>query len=491
MNAIVALSLVNIALQTGALIAALAIGSAPGWRRVRIVALLALTAGIYSMVRLVGALAPHPAELTVPLTSINYAVGALHVSVWLWYLTSDADGNWHSVPTWLRRVAVGAVAVTTIVAASGLLVDGARLYAVTIPWLGVTFVKPQLTALGVTMSAILLIVLFLYVAVTIRQTRHGVPGAAAVAAGFVVFAASGVQEVLVAAGAIDFIYLGELGFLALVVPVTGQLLRRFMDDARRLSELRAQLSDQVQAATQDRDSAREAFIAQERFAALGRIASSVGHEINNPLQYLSLNLEELRDQHLVAPSADAAEALAHSFDATERIRRIVDGMRAYARTTVPHLTPIDPREIVRSALAVERAALESLPAVVERLDSAPWVLGDEEKLVLAVANAISNSAHALDGLAGRSPQIEVRTFTAPTGEAAIEVRDNGAGFPDDLLPRLGEPFVTTRGTIGSSGLGLFVVRGIVDAHRGSLHLENARGGGALLRILLPPAPESA
>jgi signal transduction histidine kinase len=114
------------------------------------------------------------------------------------------------------------------------------------------------------------------------------------------------------------------------------------------------------------------------------------------------------------------------------------------------------------------------------------VLGDEGKLVQAVVNAIMNAVVALEHAAA-PPHLEVLTFPSPDGDAVIEVRDNGPGFPAELLPRLGEPFVTTRATVGGSGLGLFVVRGIVDAHGGLLVLENARGGGAVLRIQLPAA----
>ena len=166
-------------------------------------------------------------------------------------------------------------------------------------------------------------------------------------------------------------------------------------------------------------------------------------------------------------------------------------MRAYARTTVPQLEPLDLRDIVRAALRKVGPQLQLLPPARQRLDPTPLVLGDEGKLVQAVVNAIVNSAFALGHLAGRPPALEIRTYTAPNGEAALEVRDNGPGFPAELLPRLGEPFVTTRTSVGGSGLGLLVVRGIVDAHGGTLQLENARGGGALLRILLPPAPHPA
>jgi two-component system sensor histidine kinase RegB len=83
--------------------------------------------------------------------------------------------------------------------------------------------------------------------------------------------------------------------------------------------------------------------------------------------------------------------------------------------------------------------------------------------------------------------VEVRTRTTTGGDALIEVRDTGSGFPASVLSRLGEPFVTTQAPGEGLGLGVFIIRGVVAAHGGTLELENPRGGGACLRILLPPA----
>jgi len=491
MNAIIGLSLATLALQLGAVLTASTIARAPGWQRVRIIAYLAASAGAYSIVRLLGEALPDPARAIPVLTAANIVVAAIHLSTWLWYGFSNAQGDWSSLPLSVRRFGVGVVGFCAAAALTGNLVSDAALVTTSVPWLGVTFAHARLSLIGLVSASLVMSLLVLSLVEQARQARRGIPGARAILAGFVLFAICGAEEIGVAAGWIHFIYIGEIGYLGLVVPVTIQLLRRFRQEAGRLAELSVRLSAEFQDAEHERDLARESFVAQERFAALGRIASGVGHEINNPLQYLSLNLEELREHRLLASSSEAQEALDQSFDAADRIRRIVDGMRAYARSTVPQLAPIDPRAVVRAALKQAGPQLGQVDTVDERLGPVPHVLGDEEKLVQAVLNAVLNASSALERDASRASVLQVRTYTAPDGHAAIEVRDNGPGFPKDLLPSLGEPFVTTRATDGGSGLGLFVVRGIVDAHGGSLELENARGGGAVLRVLLPPAAQPA
>lgn len=487
MNLVLWISLFTLTLQVGAFVTALAIARAPGWQRARILAALALTAGMYSLVDLAGGLLPRSSDSSGVITSINLILAAAHISSWLWYSFADELGSWRRLPRWVRHVAAGNVALAAIVSLSGQAVLWGRSSEVRIDWLGVSFSNAPLSAAGGITVAVMLSALGVCLVEQVRQARRGVPGARWIVAGFVFFAICGVEEALVAAGVVPFIFLAEVGFLGLVVPVTAQQLRRFIEDAHRLADLSSRLSAEVRTATHERDAAREALAAQERFAALGRIAGGVGHEINNPLQYLSLNLEDLRDRHLANAPPAATEAIQHAFEASDRIRRIVDGLRAYAPSTAPRLEVVDPRDVVLSSLRVAGPRLRHLPAVRPRFDPVPRVLADEGKLVQALVNALVNASIAVGKAQPSAAEIDVRTYTAPAGDAVIEVRDNGPGFPRDLLPRLGEPFVSTRVTTGGTGLGLFVIRGIVDAHGGVLELENARGGGAILRMRLPAA----
>jgi signal transduction histidine kinase len=484
---VLGLALFTLALQAGAAVIAFAIARAPGWRRARILGALAVTAGAYSLMDLVFGLATRTATTSGLNTSINLVVGAAHVSAWVWYSFADADGSWRAMPRWVRGLALGNLGLAALVSLSGQAVAWGALNSVSVPWLGISFASAPLSTLGTLAVAVILSTLFVCLLEQVRKARLGVPGAGPIVAGFVFFMLCGVEEAAVAAGWFEFIYLAEIGYLGLVVPVTAQLLRRFIDDAHRLTDLSSRLTAEVRTATHERDAAREALAAQERFAALGRIAGGVGHEINNPLQSLTLSLEELRDQHMADAPPAAMEALAQSFEAADRIRRIVDGLRAYAQASPPRLEAIDPRDVVLSALRVAGPRLRDVPEVRPRLDPVPRVLADEGKLVQAVVNALVNASLAVTGQPGRASAIEVHTYTGQAGDAVIEVRDNGPGFPTQLLPRLGEPFVSTRVASGGTGLGLFVVRGIVDAHGGRLELENARGGGAVLRLRLPAA----
>jgi len=101
-----------------------------------------------------------------------------------------------------------------------------------------------------------------------------------------------------------------------------------MNDARQLERVNLQLSHEVAERTQERDQARFALQEQERLAVLGRLAAGVGHEVNNPLQYVRQSLDELQ-LHLSSASVEAREALTDVRDGVERIRRVVEGLRVY------------------------------------------------------------------------------------------------------------------------------------------------------------------
>lgn len=487
MNVIVAISLISFALHLAATLTLLALARAPGWGRLRLVALIAGTAGAYSLANLIAWSMERTFDAVQLMGEVNLVAAAAHVSVWLWYTFADSTGRWSSVPRRMQALAVLTFVVPAAVSASGTMMTDDPMRVVDVPALGVRFSITHTSASASVAMTILLVALGLCLVEHIRRYRAGVPGMGAQVAGFAVFFFCAAEEVLVTVGAIDFIFLVELGFLAIVLPVALQMLERIVGDAQRLQVLTAALSDQVEVAHEERDAAREALVAQERFAAVGRIAGDVGHEINNPLQILSLSLEELRAVPSVTADAAAAEIVDFAVVASERIGKIVAGLRTYALPGESTLERLSPSEIVRGALAAARAALPQLPDVQLDLGEAPDVLGDRARLQQAIGHALSNAARAVAAMPAGTGRVELRTRRAAAGDVLIEVRDNGAGFPAAVRSRLGEPFVRTQPSGEGSGLGLFIIRGIVAAHGGMLELENSRGGGAVLRILLPPA----
>jgi CheY-like chemotaxis protein len=150
------------------------------------------------------------------------------------------------------------------------------------------------------------------------------------------------------------------------------------------------------------------------------------------------------------------------------------------------VTRLDVRDVVRSALRVGAPQWHEGVTVEADYGAVPMVVGNEGRLVQVVLNPLVNGAQAM--LHAGNPArrtLHVRTYTSAEQDAVIEVRDEGPGFAPALMAQLGEPYVTTKADRGGTGLGLFVTRGIVEAHGGTLQFGNADEGGAWVRIRLP------
>jgi len=486
-NLMFLLAVVSLTLQVGMTAALLILGQAPRWRRVRWFGAVAGTAACYSAVNTIAALrTPGAPDVTWSLR-LNLFIGTLHGASWMLFTYAGREGGWSSVPPWVKRVLVVAVLVVGAGSLSGLVAAPQR-ELLEVPSLGITYERPVLSPLGNALGGVPFLLFLVSMIGVWQDRRRGVQGTTPVLVGFVLFLVATVEELLVAAGVVQFIYLSDVGYVCVVVPVTLQIFSRFRDDAKQLDQLTDQLADEVQRRTDERDRAREQVVEEQRLAALGRLAAGVGHEINNPLQYLRFSLEELREVAERADDADARSMIDRSFEGVDRIRQVVEDLRTYVRPRSEAMAAIDVRDAVRAAIRVSRPQARQGLSVITELHDVPKVLGHEGRLVQAVLNPLVNALQSTPASVNtQSLPLVVRTGTTSWGWARVEIIDKGPGFAPDVMSQLGEPYVTTRSEQGGTGLGLFVSRGIIEAHGGTMHFENRADGGALVRIELPPA----
>jgi len=230
------------------------------------------------------------------------------------------------------------------------------------------------------------------------------------------------------------------------------------------------------------------LVQAQRATAWGEVARRLAHEIKNPLTPIQLSAERLQAKlaNKLAPE-DAAtlnRATETIINQVAAMKGMVDDFGEYARTPAPNLQPLDLNALVREVLGLyEHAGALVRPALQADL---PQVTGDPTQLRQVIHNLLQN---AQDALAGSSdPRIEVETERAGN-QACLRISDNGCGFPEAIMTRVFEPYVTTkpRGT----GLGLAIVKKIIDEHNGAVGVENLPGRGASVSITLPLQRESA
>ncbi len=228
------------------------------------------------------------------------------------------------------------------------------------------------------------------------------------------------------------------------------------------------------------------LVQAQRASAWGEVARRLAHEIKNPLTPIQLSAERVQMKLEGKLSADDAAMLNR---ATETIvnqvtsmKNMVDDFRDYARMPAPVLAPFDLNGLVGEVLGLYG---HSGPVIELSLAAdLPAVAGDTNQLRQVIHNLLHN---AQDALAGASNAC-IRVSTERMGnKVQLAIDDNGSGFPENIIQRAFEPYVTTKPK--GTGLGLAIVKKIIDEHHGVINLENLTEGatvmGAQIRIVLP------
>lgn len=237
----------------------------------------------------------------------------------------------------------------------------------------------------------------------------------------------------------------------------------------------------------------EQLIQQEKLAAVGQLVSGVAHELNNPLASV-LAFGQLL---LIAPEgqpADRAKIEAITQEA-KRASKIVSNLLTFARQHQPERTVTDLNRVIQDTLELHRYALRVANIDVDvRLDPAlPTTWADPFQLQQVMLNLVVNAEHALSTWDGER-RILIRTEQAKKGGAlCVYVTDTGPGIAPEVLPRIFNPFFTTKPVGEGTGLGLSISDGIVREHDGRIRAESRPGHGTTFTIELPhvspPAPE--
>lgn len=226
----------------------------------------------------------------------------------------------------------------------------------------------------------------------------------------------------------------------------------------------------------------------EKLAAAGRLAASIAHEINNPLEAVT-NCLYLLDQGQI--DANSREYLKLAQQELNRVSHITtQTLRFYRQNTRPVKT--DVHELMENVLALYEGRLRSLRVTVERdLGEVPIIVAYDGAVRQVLANLIGNSVDAMQVSGGR---LIVRTRSARDWQTSrcgisMTVADSGTGMSQETLTRIFEPFFSTKGNTGT-GLGLWVSRDIVAKHRGFIRVRSRQQGksGTVFRIFLPIQP---
>jgi signal transduction histidine kinase len=227
-----------------------------------------------------------------------------------------------------------------------------------------------------------------------------------------------------------------------------------------------------------------------RLAGVGELAASIAHELNNPLGTVGLRLEGVLAK---TPADDPRRRPLEIIDQeTQRMARLVGNLLQFSRAGLDQVSTVDVCEEVRRTLELVEYHLRKhqVRAEPEFSPEVPLIYADRQQLRQVLLNLFTNATDAMPGGGRLTPRVVPGVLDAETPAVMIEVIDTGHGIPPELLPRVTEPFFTTKPEGKGTGLGLAICRRIVRQHQGTIDVESRPGEGTTVRIVLPIRPDT-
>ena len=345
-------------------------------------------------------------------------------------------------------------------------------------------------------------------AVGITQMVRGLLPARSYLVGWVVVAIGGWLQVLREDGIVTDMILSRY---AMYWGVLAQVLAFSLALSQRLNQLKAEHEKRM-----------GELLQADKLVSVGTLASSLAHEIANPISAVTANARFLQKyvSHMLSEldaerssradlaigdlpydvvrekTAQGIEGIVHS---AQRVSSIIDTLRGFYRRSKPDQSEtVDLNDVVRTALIIVEPSLHrhGVALHLDLADSLPAIRGNAQQLEQIAVNLLSNAGAAVQDrreIEHSTPERPADRITAVTSPAAdgtsveLSIHDSGIGIDATALEHIREPFYTTRLDRGGTGMGLYIVNRIAEDHGGTLTIESERGVGTTVTVRLPKA----
>jgi PAS domain S-box-containing protein len=238
--------------------------------------------------------------------------------------------------------------------------------------------------------------------------------------------------------------------------------------------------------------AKDLLMQSEKLVSIGRLSAGVAHEILNPVNIISVELQLLFKMEALSPEAKGE--LTVCMEQVKRIVAIAEGLKQFSRIPIQKTMKNDMKRVIDHILSLSSSQLkiEAIETEVYHQPDLPEVPMDREKIKQVILNLITNAIDAMEGKEKKVLRISTSWETAIEGEDCVRViiADSGTGIQEKDVPVLFDPFFTTKEPGKGTGLGLFISYGIIHDHGGRIWAENNEWGGASFFIELPTATDA-
>ena len=295
----------------------------------------------------------------------------------------------------------------------------------------------------------------------------------------------------------------EIGRLTLALE---EMRRALRDKLRSTEEVNLDLERAVQMRTADLarknrelaetldklTRAQEQLVRSEKLASIGQLVAGIAHEINNPVNAIVNTVGPLEEAIGEIDSADPAARGEAAKDVREmvkvvqrgaqRTKAIVSALHNYSRTDDESVVDFDVDRSIDDSLELLRHLLKQNVTVTKRYGDAGRVRGHAGQINQVFMNLLTNAAQALTGRDRATITIET---SGDANSVVVKIGDDGPGIPGDVLPRIWDPFFTTKDVGEGTGLGLSIVHELVERHGGTITVDTKLGEGTTFTVTLP------
>ncbi len=259
---------------------------------------------------------------------------------------------------------------------------------------------------------------------------------------------------------------------------------------------REHLQKMVEERTRQLKESHEQLLHQDKMASLGKLSSSVVHEINNPvagiLNLVLLSKRILKEDSITESELDVFQQYLDLMETeTRRVTRIIGNLLAFARQSKIEVTRFDVNELIEQTLMLNANLLRlNKIRIIEDLErNLPLIKGSEDQIQQVIMNLISNAVESM--AQAQRKRLTLKTCSTPDKNAVkMQITDTGAGIPNAYISKIFEPFFTTKKKGKGVGLGLSVVYGIIEDHGGKMYVDSTEGQGTCFTITLHTAGPS-
>ncbi len=257
-------------------------------------------------------------------------------------------------------------------------------------------------------------------------------------------------------------------------------------------DVTTEFSDRWNKKTKEFESNIQKMIQEDRMISLGKLAASVAHEINNPIQGLMTFCGYMQDILTAGPPAEKSleEFKGHlqlMSTELERVGSIVSGLLSFARESGVEHAHVDVNKALDAALSLTRHKMKlgNIRLTTELYPTPIMVVGDINQLQQCFLNLIFNAVDSMP----EGGELSVTSRMDGTADKAwFSIRDTGYGIPEKIKNNLFDPFFTTKDVGKSTGLGLSIVYGVVKNHRGTIKIDSREGEGTTFTLTFPVIP---